>query len=149
MSLDDELANTLRAVRGLKAQRQDDLEDYFHDAITKALSKGKSLEDWLPYLYKSVYHRVACGQEGRVHLPLEEALIEESHPVNIETQVDVRTALAQLTETQQEYLYAYFYKGHTLEEIAMLYDVSLQSVERVIQRGLDSMRRILVGKHGE
>lgn len=149
MSLDDELADTLRAVRGLKAQRQDDLEDYFHDAIAKALEKGKPLEDWLPYLYKSVYRRVACGQEGRIHLPLEEALLPEEHPTNIDTQVDVRAALQQLTPTQQEYLYAYFYKGHTLEEVAMLYDVSSQSVGHVVQRGLNAMRRILSGKHEE
>ena len=143
MSLANDLANTLRAVRSLKAQRQDDLEDYFHDAIAKTLEKGRPLEEWLAYLYKSVYHRVACGQEGRIYLPLEEGVLQEERPVNIDAQVDVRAALAQLTSTQQEYLYAYFYKGHTLEEIAAQYHVTRQSVERVIQRGLDTMKRIL------
>lgn len=149
MSLDDELAHTLRAVRGLKAQRQDDLEDYFHDAIVVGLTKERSLEDWLPYLYKSVYHRIAYGREGRVHLPLEEQLLPESHPTNIDIQVDVRSAITKLTPTQQEYIYAYFYLGHTSPEIAMLYDVTKQAVDQTLSRGLESMRRILSGEQVE
>ena len=149
MSLDDELANTLRAVRGLKAQRQDDLEDYFHDALCAALAKGKPLEEWLAYVYKCVHHRIAYGREGHIHLPLDEGLVSESHPENNELQIDIKSTIAQLTPTQQDYIYAYFYLGHTAPEIAMLYDVTKQAVEQAINRGLESMRYILSGGKGE
>ena len=143
MSLDDELANTLRAIRGLKAQRQDDLEDYFHDAIATELTKGRKLEDWLPYLYKAVYHRIAYGREGHAHLPLDEGLVSESQPEKNDLQIDIRSAIAQLTSTQQDYIYAYFYLGHTTPEIAMLYDVTKQAVDQAINRGLETMRHLL------
>lgn len=145
MPLRSELASTLRAIQGLKAQRQDDLEDYFHDAIELVLSDGKTLDNWLPYLYKSVSRRIAFGNEGRVHLPLEESILPSERPPNLDLEIDIRKAILTLSDKQQQYIYEYFYEGFTLDEIAMLHDVTNQAVSKTIQRGLDVMRILLRG----
>ena len=127
----------------MNAQRQDDLEDYFHDAIQRILTQGKPLGDWLPYIYKAVYLRISVGREGRVYVPLTEAISPETKPVNLNTQIDVRKAILQLSPRQQEFIYDYFYEELTLDEIASKYQVSTQAASRTIQRGLDGMRKVL------
>jgi DNA-directed RNA polymerase specialized sigma24 family protein len=144
--LKNELADTLQSIRGLNALRQDDLEDYFHDAIAHALSKGRLLDNWLGYLYKSVAGRVAFGREGKVHLQLEESIVPEVSPPNIDLQIDMQRAVQTLSFTQQIYIYAYFYEGFTLGEIALFYGVSNQAVSKTIKLALENMRVVLSDK---
>ena len=143
--LDKELNKTLRAVKKIKAKRVDDLEDYFHDSIVRVLFHGKPLEEWLGYVYQSVSKRVACGQEGRTFLSLDEALLPHDKSPNIDLVLDVEKAMLVLTPMQYDYIYDYFYEGFTLEEIAMLHDTTNQAVSQAIQRGLQQMKKVLKG----
>ena len=142
MSLEDDLAHTQRAVSRLRARRPDNLEDYFHDAICRALSRGIPLGNQ-GYLYKSVYNRIACGQEGRPVVPLEESIAEDGQQENTDLKLDIQRGLAALTPLQYKYVYDKFFEGFTEREIAMLYDTTHQSVDRVIQRALEMMRKVL------
>lgn len=141
--LEDELAATLRTVFSLRARRQDELEDYFHDAIVKALRQGKDINQWLGYVYRTVSRRIACGQEEREHLPLVEEIVPEEKPPDIGLMLDVQKAMAAVHPQGRVYLYEYFYEGCTLEEIANKYGVTNQTVSKSIQRGLGIMRGIL------
>ena len=144
--LDEELASTLHTIYALKARSPDELEDYFHDAILRAIQQGKPLKEWLGYLYRSVSNRIACGQEARPYLSLEESLIPDNHIVDTGLEVDIKKALALLSPLRQQYIYDYFYEGYTTEEIAERYGVSNQTVGTVIRRGLKEMRKVLEEK---
>jgi len=141
--LDDELIDTLHTIYALKARSPDELEDYFHDAILKAINQGKPLKEWLGYIYQSVYKRIACGQEVRSYLPIEESLIPDNKPLDTALQVDIRKALSTISPLRQQYIYDYFYEGYTTEEIAAKYGVGNQTVGTVIRRGLKEMRKVL------
>lgn len=146
MSLDDELTDTYRTVRSLHPSREDNLEDYFHDAIVRALRRGKPLETHQGYLYRTVSRRIACGQEehrGIIHLPLDEALTPALRSEHIDLILDIQYAMSTLTDLQYDYIYMFFYEGHTLEEIAMLRDATYQNVDKCIHRGLAAMRKVL------
>ena len=149
LSLEEELTKSLRAIRGLRPQRQDSLEDYFHDAILYVLTNKdlqiKTLEEWLGYVYKRVANQIACGQEGRVHLPLEEALVSDERPTNIDLQIDIQAALKVLSPRAQVYVYERFYEGRTLEEIAQKHSVTAQAVDESIKYALKKMRKVLEG----
>lgn len=143
--LEEELAGTLHSIYALKARSPDELEDYFHDAIIKALKQGKPLENWLGYLYKSVSKRVAHGQEGRVYLQLNEALVPDEKSATSSLKLDIKKALAAVSPLRRMYIYEYFYEGYTLEEIAERHGVTNQAVSKSIQKGLAVMKGVLEG----
>ena len=147
MSLEEELTKSFRAIRGLRPQHQDSLEDYFHDAILYVLTNKdlqvKTLEEWLGYVYRRVANQIACGQEDRVHLPLEEALVSDERPTNIDLQIDMQKALKVLPEKASVYIYERFYEGRTLEDIAQRHHVTAQAVDCSIQNGLRKMKKVL------
>jgi len=143
MALDKDLADTLKAVYGLEAARRDNLEDYFHDAIIQKLVKSQPLDSWLPYIYQCVYRRIGRGREGPMDLPLEESIVPETRPDNLDIKIDVRNAFKLLTARQAAYIYAYFYEGYTLPEIAKEYKTSMQCVDKCITRGLHKMKGAL------
>ena len=146
MSLDDALNETYKAIRSLNPSRPDNLEDYFHDAIARAMHRGKSLDTHQVYLFRTVERRIAYGQEehrGVTHLPLYEEVVPSVQNEHIDLVLDIQRAMSRLTDLQYEYIYMFFYEGHTLEEIAMLRDTTYQSVERCIQRGLAQMKQAL------
>lgn len=142
-SFDDELASTLRTIHSLRARSQDELEDYFHDAIVKTLKQGKDVSHWLGYIYKTVYLRISCGQEEREHLQLKEEIVPHAKPIDIALKIDIERAIAEVHPRGQIYLYEYFYEGRTTEEIAGRYSVASQAVSKSIQRGLIVMRGVL------
>ena len=144
--LDDELAATLHTISALKARSPDELEDYFHDAILKAIQQGKPLKQWLGYIYKTVSKRIACGQEARGYLSIEESLVPDSHTIDTGLQLDIRKALAVLSPLRRQYIYEYFYEGYTMEEIAKRHGVGNQTIGTVIKRGLREMRKVLEEK---
>lgn len=142
-TLNKKLDETLRAVRGLRALRQDDIEDYFHDAIVRVLTQEKSLDEWLGYIYKSVANRIACGQEGKVYLPLTEEIVPDEHSPNIDLKVDLERAFEKVSKKSKVYIYERYFEGRLLEEIAQRYGVTHQAVNRTIQQGLRKMRKVL------
>ncbi len=146
MSLAEALHETFKAVCSLNPSRPDNLEDYFHDAVELALRTGKPLETHQVYLYKSVSKRIAYGKEehrGVTHLELHESLVSPTQPESIDLVLDIQHAMSTLTDRQYDYIYMFFYEGHTLEEIAMLRDATYQGVAQCIQRGLGQMKRML------
>lgn len=142
MPLDNELAETLLAVRGLNAQRQDYIQDYFHDAIVHELGKGKDLNHWLGYIYKCVSKRIGRGREGPMDLSLEESIVPDK-PTNLDLKIDIAKGFTALTPLQAQYIYEYFYEEYTLAEIAIKHRTSLQCVEKCINRGLATMKKVL------
>lgn len=143
MSLKYKLAGTLRAIYGLNARRQDDLEDYFHDAIVTTLTQGKTLDQWLGYVYKIVSNRISRNHEGREYLSIEEGILPEARPDDLDLRLDIGNALKKLTLKQSTYIYEYFFLGLTFEEISEKYITTSPAVSRVIQRGLRAMKRVL------
>jgi DNA-directed RNA polymerase specialized sigma24 family protein len=143
MSIDQELADTFSAIRGLRAERPDNLEDYYHDAIVHELTKNRELGNWLPYIYQCVYRRIGRGREGPMDLPFHEAVIPNGLNENIDLKIDIRNAFKLLTATQAEYIYEYFYDGYSLPEIAIRHHAAQQTVNRCIQRGLQRMKGAL------
>ena len=145
MSLEKDFISTLNSIRSLQAKRPDDLEDYFHDAIVSRLALGLELKDWMPYIHKAVVWRVLFGnREGRMDLSLEEELVGEAHPINLDAKVDVQRAMTCLTRQQAAYVYEYFFDEFTQDEIAMRHDVTQQNVQKVLQTALNKMRHYLV-----
>ena len=145
MPLEQDFATILISIRALQAKRPDNLEDYFHDAIVNRLALGLELKDWIPYLYQSVFKRVLFGnREGRMDLSLEEELVGEANPVNLDAKVDVQRAMTCLTRQQAAYVYEYFFDEYTQDEIAIRHDVTQQNVQKVLQTALNRMRHYLV-----
>jgi DNA-directed RNA polymerase specialized sigma24 family protein len=142
MSLDDDLTRTKHTIGRLRARRPDNLEDYFHDAICRALTRKIPLTDQ-GYLYKSVYNRIACGREERDYVLLDEGLVEDTHSLDRHLKLDVQQALKTLRPVQYLYIYEFFYEGYTCREIARRHYVTFQAVNQAIQRALQAMKRIL------
>lgn len=142
-SLEEELANTFRIIRSLNPRSPDELEDYFHDAIVLALKQGYNLENWLAYLYASVKSRIARGNEAPVHLSLNDDLTQDPQDTFIGIKVDIERALHTLSPRKKQYIIEHFYEGYTLEEMGKKYHISNQAVSKVIQQGLQDMRKVL------
>ena len=137
------LHDTLISIRGLKAIRPDNLEDYYHDAIVHELRKGREIHKWLGYIFQCVSRRIGRGREGPMHSSLIEATLPHNHIVSIDLELDVKHALNQLTHKQAMYIYRHYYEGYTLEELAEMYHVSFVSVKYCLDRGVFKLRQVL------
>ena len=141
-----ELLKTRRRVLRLRAHNPDALEDYFHDAVIRVLQDGKSVEQWLPYIYRSVSLRIRYGREDQGHAPLIEDALPEQTPANAALKVDIERALNVLSPRQRLYIYLFFYEEWLLEEIAEQHHISVQAAHQVIQRALYQMKKVLTQK---
>jgi DNA-directed RNA polymerase specialized sigma24 family protein len=148
-SLEQELIETLHTVRSLPARSQDELEDYFHDAIVKVLTphkvtqEVKKLDEWLGYIYKTIARRIACGQEPREYLPLSESGLPYENPPSYDNKLIVKRLLIQLTPSTRQYTYEFFYEGRNAADIARRHHVTRSAVQAAIERGLIAMRKVL------
>jgi DNA-directed RNA polymerase specialized sigma subunit len=145
--VEQELAETLRSVRGLRAQSPDEIEDYFHDSIVNILDRGRKVEGWLAYLYQSVKQRLKYGKEVRPNLPLTEAIVPSEHTVCLDTALDIEKALGVLSERERAYIMDYFYEGYTLIEMAARHNVTNQYISKVIRQALANMREVFIVDH--
>lgn len=145
--LDQELAETFRTIRSLRARSPDELEDYFHDSLVSTLGKGRPLSTWMGYIYKSVQQRLRFGREAEPYVPLEESIFPAVEGVGIDNKLDIKRALATLTPRRQAYIHEYFYEGYTLEEMAERHQLSIKGVQKVLVKGLRDLRTILVVNH--
>ena len=139
-----ETLNTLGSLR-LRAKLPDNLEDYFHDALLLMLEKGRHVQQWMGYIYKSISRMLWFGREPLQHLSLDEQLIPYVEAVSLDIKIDIRRALATLSPKRRAFILDYFYSGYTLDEIAEAYGISHQRVARIIADGLYDMKLILEG----
>jgi DNA-directed RNA polymerase specialized sigma24 family protein len=143
-TVEQELAETLRTVRGLRAQSPDEIEDYFHDSIVNLLGKGRRIDGWLGYLYKSVKQRLRFGKEVRPNLPLTEAIVPSVPTVSLDTMLDIEKALGVLSERERAFIMDYFYEGYTLVEMEVRHQVTNQYISKVIRQALANMREVFI-----
>jgi DNA-directed RNA polymerase specialized sigma24 family protein len=131
------------AVLRLDAERPDNLEDYYHDAIVQEFIKKRVKKNWKGYIYKCVSKRINRGREGKIELTLEEAYAYSSRSNNTELKTEIANALKLLTPQQAIYIYEYYYEGYTFSEIAHRHQASFQAIEQCIKRGLHRMKSML------
>ena len=142
-SFDQELAETLRTVRSLKASVPDEIEDYLHDSIVRALSQGRNMSRWWGYIYIAVKHRLINGREAQPYVAIEDSIFPAEERVSLDTKLDIKRALACLTPRKRDYIQEYFFEGWTLEEMEEKHGVSNQYISKVIKQALEDMRGVL------
>jgi RNA polymerase sigma factor (sigma-70 family) len=138
---EQELTETLRTVRSLKARVPDEMEDYLHDSIVRSLLKGGKIS-W-GYIYTAVKRRLGFGREAQPYVPLEESIVPSVERVSIDTKLDLHKALSALSERKRTYVIHYFYEGYTLGEIGEKYGVSSARVDQIISKAVHEMRETL------
>lgn len=125
----------------------DNVEDYFHDAIVKQLIEGKKLEDWLGLVYRCVHTRLRYKSSNeKTYLQLDEVTIPVEDRLSINTKIDIKNAWEKLSPRERSYIDLNFWHGLSYKAIAQKEHISHQMVDKIIDRGLKKLSESLRGK---
>lgn len=133
------------------------VKDYIHDLFFDLYKYRKNLADndhIRNYLFKSLKRKIQSGKGGKLNLiytvsvPEETGLKnytrdEEEREFQEENLVKIRVAMKKLTDRQQEILNLRFQVGLTYPEIAVILDISVESVRTQVYRAVKTIREEL------
>jgi RNA polymerase sigma-70 factor (ECF subfamily) len=130
--------------------RREDAEDVVMEVFASAFSSFGSLEratDQRLWLLGVARHKVADARRKRyqrAEQPYEEAVAapETAAPTD-ELRLAMRTALDTLPSDQSQALVLKYVNGLSTEEVSAVLRKSLQATNSLLQRGRESMRRLL------
>jgi RNA polymerase sigma-70 factor (ECF subfamily) len=133
--------------------------EVFHRLVT-AIGEGRGPREHLRgWLFQVAYHLVVDDSRRhsvRQHEPLHEGLASPSEPVSLTAQrlalaEQAQSALHHLTPRQRSVIVLKYMEGQTNSEVARALDISERAVQKLNQRGLETLRAHLIhlGAMGE
>lgn len=132
------------------------VKDCIHDLFFDLFKYRKNLADndhIRNYLFKSLKRKIQSGKGGKLNLIYTNSVREEAELKNYtsdeefefqeENLVKIRAAMRKLTDRQQEILNLRFQVGLTYPEIAVILDISVESVRTQVYRAVKTIREEL------
>jgi RNA polymerase sigma factor (sigma-70 family) len=150
-----------RACRGVIGANHAELEDTIQDClieVTRALPSYRFEGSLLGYVTKIAVRRALASRRRSVarvrHLQMLEDLHDEGPLLDtsaggIERTEVMRDLIRRLSDVQAETLVLRVVLGFSVEEIAQLSEVSVNTVKTRLRLGKNALRRLLVGRTGK
>jgi len=133
------------------------VKDCIHDLFFDLYKYRRNLADndhIRNYLFKSLKRKIQSGKGGKLNLIYTNNVLEETELKNYtsdaeefefqeENLVKIRAAMKKLTDRQQEILNLRFQLGLSYPEIAIILDISVESVRTQVYRAVKTIREEL------
>lgn len=124
-------------------QSQERAEDILHNVFTELLQQKSLPNDIKPYTFRAIRNRAIDSfrrQQHQIRHIAESIFKTDTSRPLVETRLLIEEALLVLSDNERDAIVLKTYSGLTLQEIADLHEVSINTVSSWYRRGLEKMR---------